>query len=138
VTETGGHPARSLRYRVVFSKKGSFLAGFLAGCSGLLDTRRGAVLDRGARRWQVQRSECHCYVLGEAAEQLRASLHQSMYRENFCHSRAMLRTTWVMMGQIPNYLWNPYAFPPGMLDPRFSRFCKTAVCPPLVLVVCSV
>jgi hypothetical protein len=35
VTETGGHPARSLRYRAVFSKKGSFLAGFPAGCSGL-------------------------------------------------------------------------------------------------------
>jgi hypothetical protein len=36
VTETGGHPARSLRYRAVFSKKGSFLAGFLAGSSGLI------------------------------------------------------------------------------------------------------
>jgi hypothetical protein len=36
VTETGGHADRSLRYRAVFSKKGSFLAGFPAGCSGLL------------------------------------------------------------------------------------------------------
>jgi hypothetical protein len=35
VTKTGGHPARSLRYRAVFSKKGSFLAGFPPGCSGL-------------------------------------------------------------------------------------------------------
>jgi hypothetical protein len=32
--ETGGHPVRSLRYRAVFSKKGSFLAEFPAGCSG--------------------------------------------------------------------------------------------------------
>jgi hypothetical protein len=36
VTETGGHPARSLRYWAVFSKRGSFLAGFPAGCSGLV------------------------------------------------------------------------------------------------------
>jgi hypothetical protein len=30
VTETSGHSARSLYYRAVFSKKGSFLAGFPA------------------------------------------------------------------------------------------------------------
>jgi hypothetical protein len=40
----GGHPARSLRYRAGFSKKGSFLAGFPAGCSGLVRSlARGSV-----------------------------------------------------------------------------------------------
>jgi hypothetical protein len=36
VTETGGHPAHSPRSRAVFLKKGSFLAGFPAGCSSLV------------------------------------------------------------------------------------------------------
>jgi hypothetical protein len=72
VTETGGHPARSLRYRAVFSKKGSFFTEFPADCSGLVASLRSSPSEDNmhAARWPVLVGPHGTLLCGEWGEEL--------------------------------------------------------------------